>query len=407
MDVRSALVRLHRWAGLAIALFLVVAGLTGSVLVFREELDAWANPDLFASPARGRVLSPEALKQTVEAADPRVTVVALPLTTAAGTAARLFVLPKPDPATAKPHVLGFNELFVDPVDGAVLGRRDIAGCCDRATIIPFLYRLHFSLHLPGRWGVWLLGVVSILWLADCFVGAWLTLPRQGPFWPKWRPAWMIKAGTGAYRRNLDLHRAGGLWLWGVLAILALTSIALNLRREVYLPIVAIFGDVTPTPFDRPRQRTPGAPLPLDDIAARARAVADARGWPAPGPIFHSMGTGVIMVRFVGLDGEQPLGAPRLYLDDVDGRELMTIDPGQGTLGDLALNLPLPLHSGRIAGLPGRILIAFAGVVIAMLGVTGVVIWWKKLQGRRAQAAKKRSARARAPASASTSPGRLP
>ena len=58
MDVRSALVRLHRWAGLTIALFLVVAGLTGSVLVFREELDAWANPDLFASPARGRVLSP-------------------------------------------------------------------------------------------------------------------------------------------------------------------------------------------------------------------------------------------------------------------------------------------------------------------------------------------------------------
>ncbi len=407
MDVRSALVRLHRWVGLATALFLVVAGLTGSVLVFREELDAWANPELFTSPAEGPALSPEALKQAVEAADPRVTVAALPLTTAAGTAARLFVLPKRDPATARPYVLGFNELFVDPVDGAVLGRRDIAGCCDRTTIIPFLYRLHFSLHLPGRWGVWLLGVVSILWLADCFVGAWLTLPRQGPFWSKWRPAWMIKAGTGAYRRNLDLHRAGGLWLWGVLAILALTSIALNLRREVYLPIVAIFSDVTPTPFDRPRQRAPGTPLPLDDIAARARAVADARGWPAPGPMFHSMGTGVIMVRFVGREGEPPLGAPRLYLDDVDGRELMTIEPGQGTLGDLALTLPLPLHSGRIAGLPGRILIAVAGIVIAMLGVTGVVIWWKKLQGRRAQAAKKRSARARAPASASRSPGRLP
>lgn len=397
MELRAVLVRLHRWAGLATALFLVVAGLTGSVLVFREELDAWLNPDLFISPGTGAVLAPDALKRAVEGADTRIMVAALPLTTTAGTAARMFVLPRRDPASAKAYVLGFNELFVDPVDGAVLGRRDIAGCCDRATIIPFLYRLHFSLHLPGRWGVWLLGVVSILWLADCFVGAWLTLPRQGPFWSKWRPAWTIKAGAGAYRRNLDLHRAGGLWLWGVLAILALTSIALNLRREVYFPIIALFSEVTPTPFDRPRQRTAGLPLPLDDIAARAQAVADARGWPAPGPIFHSMGTGVIMIRFVGRDGEPPLGAPRLYLDDVDGRELMASEPGRGTLGDLALHLPLPLHSGRIAGLPGRILVTVAGLVVAMLGVTGVVIWWKKLAGRRAQAAKKRSARAKAPA----------
>ena len=382
MDARSVLVRLHRWVGLSIALFLVVAGLTGSVLVFRDEIDAWLNPGLFASPGSGAVLQPSALKRAVEAADPRVAVAAMPLTSAAGTAARMFVLPRRDEATGKSHALGFNEIFVDPVDGTLLGRRDIAGCCDRATVIPFLYRLHFSLHLPGRWGVWLLGLISILWLADCFVGAWLTLPRQAPFWPKWRPAWMIKRGAGSYRRHLDLHRAGGLWLWGVLAILAVTSIALNLRREVYFPIVALFSEVTPTPFDGPRQRTPGVPLPLDEIAARARAVAEARGWPAPGPMFHSMATGVMMIRFVGRDGEQPLGAPRLYVDDVDGRELMAIEPGQGTLGDLALALPLPLHSGRIAGLPGRILISVAGFVIAMLGITGMVIWWKKRGPRR-------------------------
>ena len=38
---RPHLVLLHRWTGLAIAFFLVVACLTGSLLSFEEELDTW------------------------------------------------------------------------------------------------------------------------------------------------------------------------------------------------------------------------------------------------------------------------------------------------------------------------------------------------------------------------------
>jgi uncharacterized iron-regulated membrane protein len=40
-----------------------------------------------------------------------------------------------------------------------------------------------------------------------------------------------------------------------------------------------------------------------------------------------------------------------------------------------------VHSGRILGLPGRILISFMGLVVAMLSVTGVVIWWRKRAAR--------------------------
>ena len=37
---------MHRWVGLAMTLFLVIVGLTGSALAFREELDVWLNPEL-------------------------------------------------------------------------------------------------------------------------------------------------------------------------------------------------------------------------------------------------------------------------------------------------------------------------------------------------------------------------
>ncbi|MNN88395.1 hypothetical protein D3C81_2060750 [compost metagenome] len=44
-------------------------------------------------------------------------------------------------------------------------------------------------------------------------------------------------------------------------------------------------------------------------------------------------------------------------------------------------MQFPLHSGRILGLPGRILISIMGLLVAMLSVTGVVIWWKKRKAR--------------------------
>lgn len=45
----------------------------------------------------------------------------------------------------------------------------------------------------------------------------------------------------------------------------------------------------------------------------------------------------------------------------------------------------PLHSGRILGLPMRILVSLSGIVVAILSATGVVVWWKKRSGRRALA----------------------
>ena len=57
---RHFFVWLHRWAGLAMACFLVIVGLTGSLLAFRNEIDRLASPRFFAKPQPGvaRLTSP-------------------------------------------------------------------------------------------------------------------------------------------------------------------------------------------------------------------------------------------------------------------------------------------------------------------------------------------------------------
>ena len=57
------------------------------------------------------------------------------------------------------------------------------------------------------------------------------------------------------------------------------------------------------------------------------------------------------------------------------------DPWVGTAADIFVQAQFPLHSGRIVGLFGRILISIMGLVVAALSVTGVVIWWRKRRAR--------------------------
>jgi len=419
--MRRVLGLLHRWVGLAIAGFLFVAGLTGAVISWDHELDELLNPHLTRADGRGPAIPSLELARAIEARDPRARVSYLPLAPEPGQALAFGVRPTVDPATGRLHELGYNQVFVDPATGRELGRRErgAAWPVTRENLISFLYVLHYSLHLPelwgiDRWGLWLLGGVAVLWTLDCIVGFCLTLPARRParpdraasverqlargWWMRWRPAWRIKTSGSAYRLNFDIHRAFGLWLWLLLFVLAFTAFSLNLYREAFLPMMSKLSQVTPSPFERRAPAGLHAPveprLGFAEILARAGAEAARRGWTEPvgsllywsrfgiyGALFHHPG---------GDHGAAGVGPARLYFDGNDGRYLGDRVPWQGTAADIFVQAQFPLHSGRILGLPGRILVSAMGLAVAALSVTGVVIWYRK---RAARLARRRQAAA--------------
>lgn len=390
-QLRPYLVWAHRILGLATALFLVIAGLTGSVLAFHEEIDRLLNPEAYRATTQGAPLGADALAARVEAGDPKRQVWYMNLEREPGSSVLVVATGRNNPATGEPYELDANWFHVDPVSGEILAARLWGACCfSRLNLVPFLYEFHHNLSLPGAYGILLMGVVALLWLVDGFVGFALTLPRGRPFLAKWRPAFGVKGGS-AFRLNLDLHRAAGLWLFLLLIIIAISSVTMNLRQEVVEPVVKLFSSLTPSPLSGPpleklRDRT----LSYDVVLAHAEQEARARGWDeAFSEIFYSPHYGVFGVSFG--DHDDPMTTRWLYFDGVTGAYRSAFLPGVGTAGDIFMQLQFPIHSGRVLGLPGRIIIAVMGVVIAGLSVTGVYIWWKKRAGRRSRARKEAAA----------------
>ncbi|MGQ7960244.1 PepSY-associated TM helix domain-containing protein [Pseudomonas sp. SP16.1] len=388
--MRSALVLLHRWCGLFIALFLFVAGLTGAVISWDHELDEWLNPQLFDAQSEGQAQDPLRLVDALEARDPRLQVSFMPLALEPGHALGIFVDPRIDPATGKAYELGFNQLGIDPATGDIQGQREWGAISlSRENLLPFLYKLHYSLHIPDGFGielgVLLFGIVAIVWCLDCLVALWLSFPNGR----SWRKSFAFRWRQGGYKLNFDLHRSGGVWIWLLLLVLAVTSVSMNLERQVVRPLVELFSPLTPSPF---ASRTPVTLdeqiLPaIDRRQAIAIAAAEARrlGWQAPaGALFHSAEFGVYGVGFhePGEDhGEAGLGNPWIYVDSRSGELAGAHVPGSGSAGDIFLQAQFPLHSGRIIGLPGRILVSLLGLAVAGLSLTGLVIWAKKRRSR--------------------------
>lgn len=395
--MRAVLTLLHRYVGLAIAIFLALSGLTGSIIVFYQELDRALNPDLFSVPVSAALpLPPSQLAARVEQQLPgsHVTLLSLPPT---GRASEVWV------TSSGRQSLPYNQVFANPYTGTVLGKREWGKAgLSRAAVMPMLYLFHYSLKLPGVWGILLMGIIACLWTIDCFTAFLLTLPRAKPFWRKWRMSWSIKRGAGPYRFTFDLHRAGGLWVWAVLLIIASSGVALNLPEQVFRPLLKSVTTLSPTLHDLrpPTAAVHTAALSFDDAVRLGRAQVRGNDF-VPLWVFREAEHGSIGVGYgaTGDKGMDGFGLSYLFFDDRSGKLILRQEAGKGRIADVYAGMQYQLHTGRILGWPGRILVCLTGLAVTMLSITGVVIWLRKRKARRARKLSARSLTAPLPDSA--------
>jgi uncharacterized iron-regulated membrane protein len=389
--MRPVLVRLHRWLGVATALFLFMSGLTGAIIAWDHEIDGMLNPVFFEAKTDGPALPSLELARRVEAADPRIEVTYLPLSVEPGHTVQMMVMPRTNPATQAPFDVDYSQIAVDPATGDVQARRMWgAVSLARINLMPFLYKLHYTLHLPivGGFdiGTWLIGIVGMVWFFDSGIALILSFPSV----KAWRKSFAFRVKRGGYALTFDLHRSGGVWIWGLLLMVALTSVSMNLAEPVMKPIVSVFSKLSPGFLGNDALVSPGPKGSVDVTHAQvlAQAARDAKrvGIDTPmGALYYvpqMQAYGVGFFKPGNEHGDVGLGNPWLFYNGHTGALAGQSIPGRGTAGDIFMQAQFPLHSGRIIGLTGRILISAVGIAVAILSITGLMIWIKKRTARR-------------------------
>ncbi|WP_084678895.1 PepSY domain-containing protein [Methylocystis sp. ATCC 49242] len=392
---RSFFVRLHRWAGLAMAGFLILAGTTGSLLAFQQELNHWLTPELYPEPRPGPLIEPAALAHRAETLAPqgraKTVYIGYPGTALIGMG------PRPGAAP-----LDFDTLFLDPTDGRELGRIKSGGPptalfgvfpTTLSAIMPFIYDLHMTLAL-GNVGAWILGIFALIWTLDCFVALYLTLPAGAfglsNFFTRWKCAWSIKFRSSFFRVNFDLHRAGGLWLWIPLLIFAWSSVSFKLPTLYRTTMQMLFEYQPPAWALPPPQHAVEGKLPLtwDDAQAIGRKLmaeeADRHKFTVERElalyILPDDGYAEYRVRS-SRDIGMITGQTSIFFDAYTGALQNVILPTGHRPGNSITTWLIELHMANLFGLPYRVFVCGLGFLIVMLSGTGVYIWWKKRSAR--------------------------
>ncbi len=376
---------LHLWLGLILGLPMAIFGLTGSVLVFWQEIDSALNPGLYEL-ARVPAERTLRLEESIAAAQA--------LAPPGWESSWISVAPEADKALTfhfyyppeKAHQAGaesFN-VFVDPYTAQALATRVFYHPSNplQHCFVGFFFKLHYALLLKEP-GMLIVGVMALLLLLSTLAGLILWWPLDG----NWYRALTVKRRSGAVRLNHDLHQTHGFYSLPVILAVLLSGVSFNLPEQ-FKALVGAFSPLTPEAVATGK---PDSGPPAGGLDAFVAAVARR---PAAGTLNNlvlvSPTADAISVCFRGV-GELSayvVDTRCLLIDRQSGDVLQTIDPSRGSAGDVFMQWQWPLHSGQLFGWTGRILVFLSGLACPVLFVTGFIRWMQKRRARRVSAARR-------------------
>ena len=432
LNMRRICLWIHRYTGLVMAGFLIIAGFTGSLLAFHDELDNVFNHQLAQIERQDAPQLPIAtLHDKVVAAYPEYNFSSMPTSLKADKSA-VFSVDRVRGQSAKNQPKApFQEVYINPYNGDIVGTRDKDEWAWRNTMWKVFW-LHRDLLL-GDIGKLLLGVIALLWTINCFIGFYLTLPRtvkkshethrktvkkRASFIKRWLSAWKIRRKTNTFKLNYDVHHAFGLWLWLMLFVIAWSSVGFNLQ-QVYKPVMqAVVGLESREGKEgkEGKEREKGKSHKSDKFSAQVlpnvtpviNATADIVNkansieYVSKQANIAAQKNGVTVqkllgIRWVAEDNQWQMrfktdkdigthgGASSITVDAATGKVEKVNFGYQSSFGTKADQWLSTLHMGHISHgvshLAYQIFLALIGLAVVVLSGTGVYLWAKGRQQR--------------------------
>ncbi|ULA64134.1 MAG: conserved membrane protein of unknown function [Nitrospira sp.] len=372
---RALWVRVHLYLGLVVGALLVVFGLTGSVLVFWQEIDERLNPDLLTV----RVPSPgqdghrplgEMLAAAMQAAAPgsRVTQVY-----GATARERVFAVYVEQPSKA------WQRIFIDPYRASVTGVRSYgADEWVPEYFMDAVFALHFQLFI-GVTGVTVAAVSAWLLMLSLMTGLIVWWPVNG----RWRQAFVIRRPATPFRFLFDLHKTLSFYLCLAIGAVLLSGAYMNWAEPIVW-VTQLFSPATRGPAQAPQSKPLDGGSPISPEQAVALAAARYPEGRLSSISMPEDATGVYQVGRQAVPGLSNFWSERIVsIDQYSGALVDVRAPDtRRSAGETFLDWQWPLHSGQAFGMPGRLLVFVSGLACPVIYATGFLMWWRKRRGRK-------------------------
>jgi uncharacterized iron-regulated membrane protein len=358
--LRRAFFQIHLWAGVLLSLYIVMIALTGSILVFRTELTRALLPKTLTPYSAEHVASIATVLGRFKTAYPGATLENIQLPSPQMPAFLLFATDS--------HQHAFT-LLADPVTANLR--------LQPRTWIYWTYELHVNLLLGEAHGVQVNGIGALCLLL-------LTITGLVLWWPGvkiWTRGLRIVLRHSWRRINYDAHNAIGFWTLLIVFWWAFSGIYFAWYRQVESSIALISplqGMLSPV--------APSPPAPTPARVSLERLLQSIHDASPNGRLFSLSdpllsGTSVYAL----VDLREPGDFSHrdiITLSTTDARVLTIWHYGQNrTAGDWILWAMHPLHFGTLSGMFIKILWAFCGLALAVLAITGLLMYWNRFLRR--------------------------
>ncbi|MFT4032281.1 MAG: PepSY-associated TM helix domain-containing protein [Siphonobacter sp.] len=354
----------HLYLGIGAGLIVSIIGLTGSILVFQDEIDEALNPDLFVVLRQQRKLPFDEIIPILQHKYPKLKVNYL----YNEFDTRTYVLYDPDTK---------DQTFINPYTAEITGKR-----LHTSSFIGFVTELHRTLLIPVI-GQYIVGLSALILLILTISGLRLWIPKK---WKHFKANLTVNFKANFKRQNYDWHNVLGFYSAPVVSLLSLTGFCITFSALV-IPMLFILSFQPPKNIaqllgPKSAYHTGAQPLPLKrimDVAHQTFPNASVRGFRLPA---DSLGTFSLDLVSEGTSktGQRDL----LLIDQYTGKVMLNSETQLPNIGKAYLSWLTPIHFGTFGGRATQILALLGSLMPSILFVTGFIIWfprWKKGKSR--------------------------
>lgn len=314
--------RIHRWIGVGLTVWLVMATLSGALLLWKDEYYGWRYPELPRQPYVPSV-SAAVIDRIVSGTDAEIDAIRTPTASF--------------PAYTAYFADGSEAIF-HPDTATQIAQWDIL-----ETVPAFLFELHAHL-LFGEIGLNIVGVLGCLLLFTLALGLVLWSRRRNVyrvryFFPK-------NASRPILARA---HAAQGISLFVLFLCLAFTGVSMAFSEPVYAGLNAVFGSASPIRPTVTQLESKATRINWQSIAS---SMLDEFPNGAPRQFdLPKSGSEPVVVRLRNAGELHPNGRSYLVLNPDSGEVLERIDATETGIGPAIGDALYPIHSGK-TGWPG-------------------------------------------------------